>query len=85
MLVFKTRINFFLHRTFTLGTGSPLRDGVSPFVLLAFTALLGSSSLVSATAIVLFLARRLREKARRKMKEEERMVRLWEFIFEEKY
>ena len=72
-----------MHRTFTLGTGSPLRDGVSPFVLLAFTALLGSSALVSATAVVLFLARRLREKARKKRKEEERMVRLWEFILEE--
>ncbi len=47
-----------IHRTFTMGTGDPIHNGVSPFLLLAFTALLGGTVLVCVAALGVHVLRK---------------------------
>ncbi len=53
-----------------MGTGIPIHNGISPFVLLAFTALLGAMVIVSVTAAVLHLVRKINT-AKRKQQEQQ--------------
>ena len=49
---------FVYYRTFTFGTGAPIRNGISGVIVLAITLMIGITLVVSIVAIIICAAKR---------------------------
>lgn len=55
---------FFLNfRTFTFGVGDPIRNGLSPMIILAITAMLGALIVVVITASIVCIVKKWRKRS----------------------